>query len=216
MRFKILCAQASISGAHTVFIFPYLVEDSASRNFRLVVNLRRQSTHLKQGSSNIVKLPSSALEIEREDYPLSLDVKLVFQNFFPHPYRRDLFLFHYGGRNHNFIVLPSGRVLSVLLFTKLMRLIVRYIREWCVCIGFSAHRPLPDYHLVTRESLDRRRHHSSTLIHTETVTAADILRNPSKGCCNGSRQLENVVIPSDSEKVGVYVENKKVLPIINL
>lgn len=60
---------------------------------------------------------------------MSWNIQSGYRQFYLHPDVRDFFIFRYAGRFYRCITLPFGWGRSALCFTKLLRPLVRYIRD---------------------------------------------------------------------------------------
>jgi hypothetical protein len=98
-----------VSSAFTVW-----QEEGAERKGRFVINFARQSRHWQKRSVKMEALPGFALDLVRNNMPMSWDVKSGYRHFYLHPRMRDYFLFHCGGRFYRCVSLPFGRGRSVL------------------------------------------------------------------------------------------------------
>ena len=90
-------------------------------------------------------LPSFALELKRGDMLIFWDVKGGYRHMCLHPDMRDYFSFGYNGRYFRCIALPFGWCRSAMWFTKLMRVVVRHIRE---VIGYRVLPYIDDFLLA--------------------------------------------------------------------
>ena len=96
---------------------------------RFVINFHKQSQHWSRGSVPLETLPSFVLELQQNDTLLSLEIKSGYPHFYLHPDMRDYFILRYEGRYYRCIALPFGWGRSVLWITKLLRPLVRHLRE---------------------------------------------------------------------------------------
>jgi hypothetical protein len=103
--------------------------EGVERSGRLVISFARQSKHWPKGSVKTETLPGFALNMVKNDYLMSWDVKSGYRHFYLHPRMRDYFLFKYDARFYRRIVSPFGWGRSVLWFKKLMRPVVKFIRR---------------------------------------------------------------------------------------
>lgn len=99
------------------------------RKRRFVVNLSRQSKHWGKGTVNMETLPGFALELQREDMLTSFDDKGGYRHFYLRPEMRDYFVLGYDRRFYRFIAVQFGWGRSGYWFVKLMRPLVRRLRE---------------------------------------------------------------------------------------
>lgn len=74
-------------------------------------------------------VPSFAIYMENEDFMFSFDINSDYQHFSLHLDMRDYFLFHYNGRLFRCITLPFSWGRSTMWFTKMLRTVVRYMRN---------------------------------------------------------------------------------------
>jgi hypothetical protein len=119
-------------------------------------------------------------------------------------------------RYYRCIALPFGWGRSVLWFTKLMRPVVKYIRSklrfrmlpWIedfLCAQTDGSRP------ATMRDCHRARLKLDVLFRK-----LGIKRHPEKGCWRGSRVLEHLCVLLDTERMRVFVKERKVLAMRRL
>jgi hypothetical protein len=152
-------------------------------------------------------LPAFAPQLLKNNHLMSWDVNSGYRHFYLHPRMRDYFLFHYGGRYYRCIALPFEWGRSVLWFTKLMRPIVKYVRNnlgyrflpWIddfLCAPTDGQRPA-----IGRDCRRAR-------IRIDEIWSVGLTRNPDKGCCKGA-QVEHLAVMIDTRQVHVFVTGRK-------
>lgn len=184
--------------------------EGEDRKGRFVVNLKQQSQHWPKGSVKMETIPSFALDLQKDDTLMSWDIKSGYRHMYLHPDMRDFFVFRFDGRFYRCIALPFGWGRSALWFTKLMRPIVQHLRvkktyRVLPYIDDFAAAPSPHGTAATTEDC------TAAGIYLDGLFARiGIVRHPDKGCWAGTRHLEHLGMLIDTEKMRVFVTDKKI------
>jgi hypothetical protein len=184
--------------------------EGAEKKGRFVINFSRQSRHWPKGTVKMETVPGFGLALLRNDHLMSWDIKSGYRHFYLHPLMRDFFLFRYAGRFYRCIALPFGWGRSVLWFTKLLRPLVKHIREglgyrllpWIddfLCAPSSGSRP------ATGRDCRKARNRLTVLFR-----ALGIARHPDKGCWTGTQKIEHLGVLLDTRAMRVYATDRKV------
>jgi hypothetical protein len=107
------------------------------RKGRFLVNLSKQSKHWPKGGIRMETLPEYALELERGEKMVSLDIQAGNRHFRLAPQMRDWFFFRYDGRFYRCIALSLGWGLSPIWLTQLMVPMVRKLRQQYRVLAYS-------------------------------------------------------------------------------
>lgn len=184
--------------------------EGKDRRGRFVINLHKQSKHWAKGSTKMETLPGFALEVEKGDHLISFDVKSGYHHFYLHPDMRDYFLFHYEGRFYQCLALPFGWGRSGLWFTKILRPLVRHLRERC---GYRVLPYVDDFLLApspsgrAATSADAAR---ARAILTRLFRLLGIVRNKEKGCWQGGQQIDHLGMHVDTVRMRVFISASKI------
>jgi hypothetical protein len=117
---------------------PSYVVPKAKGGFRQVLDLR----HLNKGTMDIpfkMEDTSVLMELARVgDYATSLDIKSAFNHVPTNPSALFFLSFFYDGRAYVWKGMPFGAKHAPLIFTKIMKVVLRYIRQrWMIrCVGY--------------------------------------------------------------------------------
>lgn len=162
---------------------------------RLVVNLSRQSGFFSDQSTKMETLESFALELKQSDHMFSFDIAKGYHHFRLHPDIRDWFIYKIDGRYFRCIALPFGWKLSPAYFCKLMRPMVRYVRQQ---LHLRIHPYMDDFLVAIRS-------HAKLLKAREKVgsllVSCGLQRKVGKGCWEGARRLEHLGFMIDTKKM---------------
>ena len=131
-----------ISSAFTVW-----QGDDGDRKGRFVVNFSRQSKFWTKGSVQMEKLVQFSDELRRGESLISFDLAAGYRHVFLHPAMLDFFVFSYGGRTFRCLALPFGWGRSAFHFTRLLRPVVRYLRN---VLGYRVLWYLDDFLIAPR------------------------------------------------------------------
>lgn len=200
-----------ISSAFTVWS-----GEGEKRKGRFVINLHQQSQHWRRGSVRMETLPSFALELQEGDRLMSWDVKSGYRHMYLHPDMRDFFIFRYAGCYYRCIALPFGWGRSALWFTKMMRPIVRFLRQrWRYRIlpylDDFLLAPSPPGTIASASDCKTARARLSKLFSDLGIT-----RHPTKGCWKGSTTLEHLGMLLDTSQMRVFVTEEKMARVRTL
>ena len=75
---------------------------------RLVVNPAKQSKRWKKGSVKLEVLSEFAMNVQRSDFFMIMDIEKGYLHMGLHPTMRDWFIFRYAGRYFKYVSLPFG------------------------------------------------------------------------------------------------------------
>jgi len=191
-------------------------QDSAEgRKGRFVVNLSKQSKHWPKGSVRMESISEFAMDIQRGDHFISMDIKGGYRHFRLAPTMRDWFLFRYEGRYYCCTALPFGCGKSPLWFTQMMAPFVRELRH----MGFRVLAYLDDFliapnrHGAVATNRDCRR---AACRIDELMTSLGLTRHPSKGEWEGRQVIEHLGVIIDSVRMKFFVAPRKVAKVQSL
>lgn len=188
----------------------FVVWQGEEKKGRFVINFHRQSKHWAKGSIKMETIPSFALEMERDDFMFSFDIKAGYRHFYLHPSMRDYFMFRYENRYFRCIALPFGWGRSPLWFTKFMRPLVEHMRA---TLGYRVLPYIDDFLVAPsrpgRASTERDARRARTRL-SSLLDHLGLVRKVGKGCWEGSRQIEHLGMYLDSSKMRVFVADSKV------
>ena len=88
--------------------FSSLARGSESLEGRFVVNLSKQSKCWKKGTVKMESLPEFAMEMQKEDQSIYMDIHKGYRNFRLHPFMRDWSVFPYAGKYYQCVAMPFG------------------------------------------------------------------------------------------------------------
>jgi hypothetical protein len=119
-------------------VSPSYVMPKAKGGYRQVLDLRRLNRYVRDLSFKMEDA-SVLIQLARKgDYATSLDVKAAFNHVPTNPSALSYLAFCFEGRLYAYKGMPFGAKHSPLVFTKIMRVVLGYVRErWCVrCVGY--------------------------------------------------------------------------------
>jgi hypothetical protein len=127
-----------IPSAEVKLASPSYVVPKAKGGYRQVLDLRLLNSHVREIK---FKMEDTLIlkQLAREgDFATSLDIKSAFNHVLTNPSALPYLTFYFDGKSYTWKGMPFGAKHSPLIFTKLMKIVLKYIREkWKVrCIGY--------------------------------------------------------------------------------
>lgn len=180
------------------------------------VNLHKQSNHWVKGSTKMETLLAFALDVERDDVLFLFDIKSGFHHFYLHPDMQYFLLFHYGGRFYQCIAMPFGLDRSGLLFTKILRPLVRFLREKC---GYRVIAYIDDFLVALSPSVravTEKDVKKAYVVVEGLLRRLGFVRHTEKRGWVGVHRIDHLGAHLDTSVLRVFVIAKKVAPVRRL
>lgn len=182
------------------------------RKGRFVIILSLQCKHWTKGSVRMEAISSFAMDLQRGDDLLSMDIKKGYRQFRLHPSMRDWFMFRWKGRYFQFLALPFGWGRSPLWFTQLMSPFVKELRSY----GYRTLAYLDDfliepspYGVISDLShCEEARERIKNLMDT-----MGLQRHPDKGEWTGRTESEHLAVRVDTREIRFFIEPRKIAKV---
>lgn len=197
-------ARAKKKGAIISSAFTVWTGEEERRKGRLVINLSKQSRRWKHGGVRMEMIAEFAMNVQRGDYFISMDIEKGYRHLRLHPDMRDWFIFRYGPRYYRCVALPFGWGRSPLWFTQLMAPFVQELRRW----GYRILAYLDDFLIAPSpygtksgpEDCRKARERISKL-----MEHLGLQRHPEKGEWTGATRVEHLGVLLDSMEMKFHV-----------
>ena len=156
-----------------------------------------------------------AMEIQKGDHFLSMDLYKGYRHFRLAPAMRDWFIFHYAGRYYQCVALPFGWGRSPLWFTQLMAVFVTELRRK----GYRVLSYLDDFLLAPSVAgVVSSPHHCLLASHfvEDLLHRLGLLRHASKGNWVGTTEIEHLGVRVDSVAMKFFIAPRKLTKVRGL
>lgn len=144
-------------------------------DLRPVLNLKPLNQFIPERYFKMETITTVCSFINKNDFMTSIDLSDAFLHVLIHPSSRKYLQFEWKGQRYQFRVLPFGMSLSPLVFTKILRPVLKWARRRGIRI--SAY--LDDL-LIIASSRDQALHHTQLVL--QRLTSLGFLIKESKWC----------------------------------
>jgi len=171
-------------------------------DLRPVLNLRPLNQYVEQESFKMETTKTVCSMILKNDFLTSIDLKDAFLHVPISPNHRRYLQFQWKGKIYQFRTLPFGLSLSPLVFTKVLRPLLRWARR--KGIRLSAY--LDDLLIMARTEEQSRR---NTRLVREKLMALGFIINEKKSSLEPSQTLDHLGFTFDTRKMVLSVPKSK-------
>lgn len=171
-------------------------------DLRPVLNLRPLNQYVEQTSFKMETTKTVCAMVYKNDYLTSIDLKDAFLHVPVAPAHRRYLQFQWKGRIYQFRTLPFGLSLSPLVFTKVLRPLLRWARR--KGIRLSAY--LDDILIMARSEEQSRK---NTQLVRDKLTALGFIINEKKSSLEPSQTLDHLGFSFDTRKMTLAVPKTK-------
>lgn len=171
-------------------------------DLRPVLNLRPLNQYVKQESFKMESTKLVCNMIQKNDYLTSIDLKDAFLHVLVAPSHRKFLQFQWKGKIYQFRTLPFGLSLSPLVFTKILRPLLRWARRR----GIRMSAYLDDL-LIMARSKEQSRHY--TRLVRDKLMALGFLINEQKSTMEPTQALDHLGFTFDTRKMTLSVPKNK-------
>jgi hypothetical protein len=171
-------------------------------DLRPVLNLRPLNQYVTQESFKMETTKTVCSLIQKNDYLTSIDLKDAFLHVPISPSHRHFLQFQWKDRLYQFRTLPFGLSLSPLVFTKILRPLLRWARRR----GIRLSAYLDDLLVMARSEEQSRR---NTRLVREKLTALGFIINEKKSSLEPSQTLDHLGFSFDTRKMVLSVPKTK-------
>lgn len=196
--------RAKNGGAIISSAFVVWQDGSEGRKGRFVVNLSKQSKRWKKGTVKMESLSEFAMEMQKGDHFISMDIHKGYRHFRLHPSMRDWFVFRYVGKYYQCVALPFRWGRSPLWFTMLMAIFVGELRR----LGYRTLAYLDDFLLAPSSPgvVSTKAHCASAAARVDKLMKSlGLTRHPSKGVWTGATVIEHLGVKIDSVEMKFFI-----------
>jgi hypothetical protein len=201
--FDLLSKGAIEYGSGSGFTSPLFVIPKKTGDLRPVLNLRRLNEFLPKIPFKMETVQQICLLLNKGDYLTSIDLRDAFLHVPIHPSSRRFLQFLWRDKLYQFKVLPFGLSLAPLIFTKVLRPLLRWARQQGIRI--SAY--LDDLIIVAATEEESRRHTSMVL---HKLTSLGFLTKESKSSLNPSQTLQHLGFEIDTRAMTLRIPGNKI------
>ena len=110
-------------------VSPISVVPKKNKDFRLIIDLRHLNTFCSKDSIVYEDIKTVIHTLEPNDYLITTDIKNGFHHVGIHPSHQTYLGFYFEGDFYTWQVLPFGACFSPYYFSKILRPVVRYLRQ---------------------------------------------------------------------------------------
>jgi hypothetical protein len=187
----------------------HLVPKKGLKKFRAVINLKGVNKGLMVKKTKFEHLQFVIPYIQKGDWMITFDIKEGYHHVKIHPESWDLLAIEWKGKKYVNTVLPFGLAESPYIFTKVVKVMVKYLREKGLRVFFY----IDDFLVLnqSKEGLLKDR-----LLVEETLQKLGWLRAEDKGCWNPTMCVEYLGLLIDTEFGNIKVTEEKLKKMIGI
>lgn len=175
-------------------------------DLRPVLNLRPLNAYIAPRHFKMETLGAITSAIEKNDYLTSLDLQDAFHHILIHPDSRRYLQFRWRGRHYQFKVLPFGLSLAPLVFTKVLRPVLRWARSK----GIRIFAYLDDL-LIAASSKEQSARHTA-LVQAKLQELGFLIKS-SKSHLTPTQKLQHLGFLIDTKNMSLSVPGEKIRDI---
>ena len=207
-RLLIKGAIKAVSFLQDQFLSPYFLVDKPSGGKRFILNLKSLNNYIVCEHFKMEDLKTVSYLVSPGCFMASIDLEEAYFLVPIHPLSKKLLRFSFDNQIYEFQVLPFGLATAPLVFTKIMKPIVSYLREK----GFLSVIYLDDFLLLGDTFSDCQRNVNETITFLEDL---GFILNFKKSSLNPSQELRYLGFIINSLDMSIILPEVKRLSLLN-